>query len=131
MTGAGGRDDGAARRQAYRRGRRSEALAAWWLRLKGYRIVARGLKSPVGEIDIVACRGRTLAIVEVKRRDDRAAAAEAVGPRQQARIARAARWLIVRRPEFGGHTVRFDVLLIAPRRLPRHLVDAWRWQERT
>jgi putative endonuclease len=114
------------RRLAYRRGRRGETLAAWWLRLKGYRILARGLKSPVGEIDIVACRGRTLAIVEVKRRDDRAAAVAAIGPRQPARIARAASWLLVRRPEFAGHAVRFDVLLIAPRRWPRHLVDAWR-----
>ena len=118
--------DAAGRRLAYRRGRRGETLAAWWLRLKGYRILARGLKSPVGEIDIVACRGRTLAIVEVKRRDDRAAAVAAIAPRQQARIARAASWLVVRRPEFAGHAVRFDVLLIAPRRWPRHLVDAWR-----
>ena len=86
------------RRLAYRRGRRGEALAAWWLRLKGYRILERGLKSPVGEIDIVACRGRTLAIVEVKRRDDHVAAVDAIGPRQQARIARAAAWLLTRRP---------------------------------
>ena len=98
----------------------------WLLRLKGYRILARGLKSPVGEIDIVACRGRTLAIVEVKRRDDHRAAIDALGPRQQARIARAAAWLLARRPELADHAVRFDVLLITPRRWPRHLADAWR-----
>ena len=114
------------RRLAWRRGRRGESLAAWWLRLKGYRILARGLKSPVGEIDIVACRGRTLAIVEVKRRGDHLAAAAALGPRQQARIARAAAWLLARRPELAGHAVRFDVLLITPHRWPRHLADAWR-----
>ena len=118
------------RRLAYRRGRRGEALAAWWLRLKGYRILERGLKSPVGEIDIVACRGRTLAIVEVKRRDDRLAAVAAIAPRQQARIARAAAWLITRRPELAGHAVRFDVLLITPRRWPRHLADARRTESR-
>ena len=116
------------RRLAWRRGRRGESLAAWWLRLKGYRILARGLKSPVGEIDIVACRGRTLAIVEVKRRDDHLAAIDALGPRQQVRIARAAAWLLARRPELADHAVRFDILLIVPRRWPRHLIDAWRPQ---
>ena len=119
-----------ARRQAWRRGRRGEALAALWLRLKGYRILARGLKSPVGEIDIVARRGGTLAIVEVKRRADRDAGTLALAPRQQARIARAAAWLVGRRPDLAGAVIRFDIVLIAPGRLPRHLADAWRAPER-
>ena len=115
-----------ARQVAFRTGLSAESRAAMLLIAKGFRILARRWKSPVGEIDIVACRGRTLAIVEVKRRGDRRAAAEAVGPRQQARIARAASWLLAGRPDLAGHAVRFDVLLIAPRRWPRHLVDAWR-----
>jgi putative endonuclease len=118
--------DAGARRQAWRRGRRGEAVAALWLRLKGYRILARGLKSPVGEIDIVARRGATLAIVEVKRRADYDTGTLAVTPRQQARIARAAVWLVGRRPDLAAATIRFDIVLIAPRRLPRHLADAWR-----
>ncbi len=56
------------RRQAYVRGRRAEALAAWWLRLKGYRILARGFRVAAGEIDLIARRGRLIALIEVKAR---------------------------------------------------------------
>jgi len=113
------------RRTAVRRGRRGEGLALWWLRLKGYRIVARDLRSPLGEIDIVACRGRVLAVIEVKARDSLRGAAEAVTPRQRERIGRAARLFIGRRPVFASHRIRFDVMLVAPGRWPRHIVDAW------
>ena len=65
--------------RAERRGRLAEALCATWLRMKGYRIVARGVRTPVGELDIVARRGRVLAIVEVKARGTLAAAAESIG----------------------------------------------------
>ena len=113
------------RRTAVRRGRRGEGLALWLLRLKGYRILARDLRSPLGEIDIVACRGRTLAVIEVKARDSLLDAAEAVTPRQRERIARAARLFLGRRPAFATHSIRFDVMLVSPRRWPRHIVDAW------
>lgn len=116
----------AARRRAYARGRRAEALAAWWLRLKGYRILARGWRSPVGEIDIVACRGRVLAIVEVKQRETVDGAQEAISPRQQRRLHRAADLFVQRHPALAGLEPRFDALLLVPRRLPRHLPDAWR-----
>jgi putative endonuclease len=116
----------AARRAAYGRGRRGETGAVWWLRLKGYRIVARDWRSPVGEIDIVARRGRVLAFVEVKRRATKAAAAEAVTARQRGRIARAAEAFLQRNPALAGLTLRFDVVLISPGGLPRHLSDAWR-----
>src|SRR3546814_3685062 len=66
----------AARRRAYARGRRGERIAAWWLRLKGYRVLAQGFRCPVGEIDLVARRGGILAIVEVKHRDSLIAAGE-------------------------------------------------------
>lgn len=116
----------ARRRAAERRGRRGEALAAWWLRLKGYRILARGFRTPVGEIDLVARRGRVLAMVEVKRRARMASALEAIGPRQQARIARAAEAFLQRHRGLAGLELRFDSLVIVPGRRPRHLVDAWR-----
>lgn len=112
--------------QAWRRGRRSEALAVWLLRLKGYRILGRDLRLPGGEIDILAVRGRTLAVVEVKNRPDKAAAAEALQPRQQARIARAAQSFLAGRPALAEHRVRFDVILFTGGVLPRHLPDAWR-----
>lgn len=113
------------RQAAEKRGRSGERLAAWWLRLKGYRIVARGVRTPVGEIDLVARRGRRLALVEVKRRATLAAAAEAIRPQQQARIARAAEAFLKRRPDLADLTLGFDALLLAPGCRPRHLTDAW------
>ena len=114
------------RRQAYGAGRRAEGLAAWWLRFKGYRILARGLRLPVGEIDLIARRGRCLAFVEVKRRATLAAALEAVTPRQRRRILRAAEAWLAQRPDLAGLDLRFDALLLVPGRWPRHLPDAWR-----
>ena len=111
---------------AYRRGRAGETRALWWLRLKGYRLVARGERTPVGELDLVMRRGPILAFVEVKARPDRDQAAAAIAPRQQLRIARAAQAFLQRRPELVGLQARFDAVLIAPGRLPCHLVDAWR-----
>ncbi len=70
----------ASRRRTCRRGARSESLAAWFLRLKGYRILARGYKSASGEIDLIAARGSVVAFIEVKARDDRARALAAVAP---------------------------------------------------
>jgi putative endonuclease len=115
-----------ARQQAQKRGRRGEALAVWWLRFKGYRILARDLRLPGGEIDILARRGRVLAVVEVKRRGDAITAAEALGQRQQGRIVRAAEQFLARRPDCAGLDLRFDVVLLSPARRPRHIEDAWR-----
>ncbi len=115
-----------AKRQAWRFGRVAETLAAWHLRLRGYRIVERGFRSPQGEIDIVARRGRALVFVEVKARQDLGAAAEALRTRQTGRIARAARAFVQAHPGLGGFDQRFDVMLVRPWRLPVHIVDAWR-----
>jgi putative endonuclease len=96
------------------------------LRLRGYRVISRRLRTPVGEIDILARRGRTLAVIEVKARDDFASAAESVSDRQKQRLIRAAGWVVSGRPNLALLDTRFDVMLVAPRRLPRHIVDAWR-----
>ncbi|GGF33010.1 UPF0102 protein [Aliidongia dinghuensis] len=114
------------RRAAERHGHRSEAIAAWWLRLKGYRIVARRYKTAAGEIDLIVRRGRVLVFVEVKARADFRAAADAVSPRQQHRIARAASQFLATRPDLADLDQRFDALLIVRRTWPRHLPDAWR-----
>ena len=113
------------RQHAERRGRRSERIAAWWLRLKGYRILERDLRCPVGEIDLIARRGDTLAIVEVKARAAVAEAAEAISGRQRHRIVAALGWYLQRRPEFAQARIRFDAVLVAPRRLPQHLAGCW------
>jgi putative endonuclease len=114
------------RRRAWRRGHWAERLCAAHLRLRGYRVIARRLRTPAGEIDLIARRGGTLAIVEVKARPDETAAAEAITARQRARILDAARWFLAGRPDLAGLSIRFDAMLVTPRRWPRHLADAWR-----
>jgi putative endonuclease len=111
---------------AHRFGHRAETVAALYLRLKGYRILARRLKTHAGEIDMVVRRGRALVIVEVKASADGERAVEALLPRQQQRLIRAASHLLAMRPALADLHLRFDLVLVAPRRLPRHLVDAWR-----
>lgn len=110
---------------AERRGRVAEAVAALLLMAKGYRIVDRRFRSPVGEIDLVAQRRRRLCFVEVKVRGTAADAAFGLTPRQQQRIMRAAELWLARHPAFAGHDLGFDVVLVAPRALPRHLIDAF------
>jgi putative endonuclease len=114
------------RHRAQRRGRLAEALCRWHLRLRGWRIVAVDWRCPSGEIDILARRGRVLAIIEVKSRGDLASAAGAVLPRQRRRIARAASAFLMTRPDLAELALRFDVMLVTPLRLPRHMADAWR-----
>ena len=116
----------AARRAAWRRGHWAEWLCLWQLRLTGYRILARRYRTPMGEIDLIARRGRTLAAVEVKARGDLASAGDAVRPRQQRRVTRAFAQFLAGRPDLAGLSLRFDVMLVRPRRLPRHITDAWR-----
>jgi putative endonuclease len=114
------------RHRAERRGRLAETLCRWHLRLRGWRIVASGWRCPSGEIDILARRRHVLAVIEVKFRDDFAAGVYAVLPRQRRRVARAAEAFLVSRPDLAGLDLRFDVMVVAPRHLPRHVRDAWR-----
>ena len=116
-----------ARRRAFRRGLSAELLCLWHLRLRGYRILARRFRVPSGEIDLIARRGAVLAAIEVKARDSLANASESLTLRQRRRIARALEHFLVQRPDLAGLALRFDVMLVSPRRLPQHLVDAWRW----
>ena len=113
------------RQLAEARGRRAETLAAWWLRLQGWRILAQRARVPGGEVDLVARRGRVLAFVEVKQRAHRAkrptgrwtniACAGSQSPPSALRRAMPATATIV----------RIDALFIVPRRLPRHLPNVW------
>jgi putative endonuclease len=112
------------RRAAERGGRRAESLAAWWLRLKGWTILARRVRTPVGEVDLVARRGRTVAFVEVKARATGAEAAVALDDWRLRRVAAAAEALASRYAG-AGDDIRIDAMLIVPRRLPRHLPNVW------
>ncbi len=107
-------------------GRRGEVLAALWLMLRGYRILGFRLKTPQGEIDLLALRGRILAVVEVKRRGNLAAALDAVSADQRDRLRRAGANLAAKRPGLKGASVRLDLVALAPGRLPMHIPDAWK-----
>jgi putative endonuclease len=114
------------RRTSYKTGMFAEALCRWALRLKGYRILAARYQSPLGEIDIVAQKGNILAVIEVKARPTEREAIEAILPRQRQRLQRAALDFLGRHSNFNNHTLRFDVMLVSPRRWPVHIKDAWR-----
>jgi putative endonuclease len=110
---------------AFRLGLSAESRAAMLLIAKGYRIAARRWKTPVGEIDIVARRRRDLLFVEVKARDTLDAAAESVTARSKARIVAAAEAWLAGHPDDVACFIRFDVILVAPGKLPRHIVNAF------
>jgi putative endonuclease len=112
------------REAAEKRGRGAETIACWYLRLKGWRILARRTRVPGGEVDIVARRGRTLAFVEVKARATKEAAAMSLDAWRLRRVVVAAERLSARylRP---GDDVRIDAIFIVPGRLPEHMPNVW------
>ena len=114
-----------ARVRAYRRGVLAETFAALLLRLKGHRIVARRYKTPVGEIDLVALKGRRLAFVEVKRRRTVEDAAWTLPAKQRRRIVRAAQYWLSAHPSFNGHDISFDVVLTSRFAWPRYIENAF------
>ena len=110
--------------KAHDRGLAAERIAGWLLRVKFYRIAGRRVKTRGGEVDIVARKGKMLIIVEVKARQTFEASADAVSPKQWARLLRAGEILLSREPD--GTSLRFDVVHVVPGRWPRHIKDAWR-----
>lgn len=111
--------------EARRAGRRGELLAAFWLMAKGYRILGFRLKTPQGEIDLLARKGSVLAVVEVKLRGAPETALEAVNRRQRERLRRAGEAFAARRADLRGAAVRLDLIALAPGRWPCHIPDAW------
>jgi putative endonuclease len=110
---------------AFRLGISAESRAAYLLIAKAYRIVARRWKTPFGEVDIVARRRRDLVFVEVKARDRLDDAAESVTERSRQRIIAAAEMWLAHRPQDAQSNIRFDVILVAPGKMPRHIVNAF------
>jgi putative endonuclease len=110
---------------AFRLGLSAESRAAMLLIAKGYRIAARRWKTPFGEIDVVARRRRALIFVEVKARDRADEAAEAVTERAKRRIIAAAELWLAHHPDDARREIRFDVMLVAPGRMPQHIVNAF------
>ncbi len=112
------------RSRAERRGRGAETLACWYLRLKGWRILARRARVPGGEVDVVARRGHTLAFIEVKARSSEEAAAFSLDAWRLRRVALAAERLAPRYMR-SNDDVRIDALFVVPGRWPRHVADVW------
>jgi putative endonuclease len=108
---------------AFHNGLSAESRAAMVLIAKGYRILARRFRSPVGEIDIVAGRRNTLVFVEVKARVTYSDAVEAVTEQQRRRIIAAAEFRLAKRPH--DDDIRFDVIVVTPGRIPQHLMGAF------
>ena len=115
--------DASVRRARVRNGRFAEMFAAAALMAKGYRILGRNVRTRAGEIDIIAARGKRLAFVEVKRRLTSEAAEAAVSDRQAARIRNAADYWIAHRPRYHDYEQGFDLMVLLPRRWPRHIVN--------
>lgn len=107
-------------------GRRAERLAAFWLWLKGYRVLGRRIRNQFGEIDLVCQHERCVVFVEVKARSSTEAALSALGPQQQRRIAQAAICFLQERPALAAFDCRFDLVTIDRLGLPRHVTDIWR-----
>jgi putative endonuclease len=118
------REGDAKRRLAEAAGRRGERLAGWWLRLKGWRILARRVRTPAGEVDLIARKGALVAFVEVKLRATAAELDFAIDERRLARVAAAAEYLMPTYAE-PGDDIRVDVILLAPGTRPRHIENAW------
>ena len=112
------------RQEAEQRGRRAETIAAWWLRLHGWSILARRARVPGGEVDLVARRGRTLAFVEVKQRSTALAADWSLDQYRLRRVAAAAEQLALRHAR-ADDVIRIDAVYIVPRQLPRHVANVW------
>jgi len=115
----------AAKRLAFRTGISAETRAAAFLMAKGFRILERRWKHAVGELDIVARRRHLVVFVEVKARQHQDDAAWSITPRQQRRIIAAAEAWLAQNPDGRIRDIRFDALLVAPGRIPRHIPAAF------
>jgi putative endonuclease len=114
-----------ARHAALKRGATGEWLAAMALRLKGWRIVERNFRCPMGEIDVIARKGDLIAFVEVKARASQSEALDAVTAKARRRIANAAQYWIGRQRDAERLSWRFDIVAVTPRRWPTHHADAF------
>ncbi|MEG9883168.1 MAG: YraN family protein [Hyphomicrobiales bacterium] len=113
------------RRAAFKSGLWGERLACAFLTFKGYHILVHRFRCPVGEIDLIAQRGKTIVFVEVKYRASEAIALESLRPRQRQRIIKAAKYWLSRRRGIGGFDHRFDLVVMDSRFRLRHIQNAF------
>ncbi|MFO0389122.1 MAG: YraN family protein [Alphaproteobacteria bacterium] len=119
------------RKQSYRFGIHAEKLAAWYLRAKGYSVIAERYRNVMGEIDVLAIKRNTLVAIEVKARKTMQACEESITPHKQMRVSRAMEAALADKKITGlartqSPNIRFDVIWITPWHMPKHIKDAWR-----
>jgi putative endonuclease len=110
----------------YKKGHHAEWIAALFLRMKCYKLLALRYKTRVGEIDLVMRKSKQIIFVEVKARADMRSGLEAISSKSQARIQRSAESFVKANPKYAQYDWRFDAVIIKPYRMPYHLKDAWR-----
>ena len=110
---------------AEKRGRRAETIAAWYLRLKGYKIAEMRFRTKQGEIDIIARKGDLVTMVEVKARQNLMQAVDAVTHSAQQRIINAGDTWLAKQKDFAKLSIRYDIIAIVPRKWPYHIKGAW------
>ncbi len=113
------------RQAAEERGRSAEKIALWYLRLKGWRLVAERYKCHAGEVDLIMRKGGTTAFIEVKARKSSSSAVESVSPRQAKRIAAAARSFLGQDRTAALQACRFDIVAVSPYHWPTHIENAF------
>ena len=111
--------------KAHADGLGSETVAALWMMVRGWRVLGMRIRTPQGEIDLLARRRDVVAVIEVKRRRTLDEALGAVSPSQRGRLRRAGETLVARRGDLVGCSVRLDLVAIGAGKLPRHIPDAW------
>ncbi|MBH5322637.1 YraN family protein [Aurantiacibacter sediminis] len=112
------------RQLAEKRGRQGEGRAAAWLQLKGWRIMGKRVRTPAGEIDLIAKRAGIVAFIEVKWRSKKADLDHAIDEYRLSRVAAAVE-AVAHNYATEGEDIRVDVILLAPGSMPRHIVNAW------
>jgi putative endonuclease len=113
------------RRTSEEAGRTAELAALWFLRFKGWRLLAHRYKSPVGEVDLVMRKGDVTAFIEVKARGSLDGAVQSVSPRQARRISAAARHFLMQDRAAALQSCRFDIVAVSPYHWPRHIENAF------
>ena len=111
--------------QNYKKGKYAEWLCAIVLFFKGYRILKWRYKTPVGEVDLVAQRGKSLVFIEVKARPNHGAGVEAVTQKAKKRITRAGEHFLMKHPRYINFSIRFDVMVVSGISVPYHVINAW------
>jgi putative endonuclease len=106
--------------KSYQFGLFAEKIAIFFLRLKGYKILAWRFKNRFGEIDIVAKKSRIIVIIEVKARKSKIIIEEVLRPKQIERVKKSAEFFISQNPQFQNYDLRFDFIEINRFFFPKH-----------